>query len=118
MTAMAIAAVVVAGMGLYGWLRREQRLSKRVERNVEWEALFQSDQSQSAQLAEVLGRLERIEDGEVGGDEAKAAMDAVAQLRVEVGEGFGKAAASYDEVRSEVNLIKTRLQIGPRVRVA
>jgi hypothetical protein len=42
----------------------------------------------------------------------------VAQLRVEVGEGFGKAAASYDEVRSEVNLIKTRLQIGPRVRVA
>jgi hypothetical protein len=111
MTAMAIAAVVVAGMGLYGWLKREARLCKRVERNLEWEALHQEIASLSGAMSEVQGQLGKVEEG-------AGAMDAVAQLRVEVGEGFGKAAASYDEVRSEVNLIKTRLQIGPRVRVA
>jgi hypothetical protein len=111
MTAMAIAAVVVAGMGLYGWLKREERLSRRVQRDVEWEALHGEIASLSGAMSEVQGRLDGMAEG-------GAAMDAVAQLRGEVAEGFGKAAASYDEVRSEVNLIKTRLQIGPRVRVA
>jgi hypothetical protein len=111
MTAMAIAAVVVAGMGLYGWLKREERLLKRVERNLEWEALHGEIASLSGAMSEVQGRLDGMAEG-------GPAMDAVAQLRAEVGEGFGKAAASYDEVRNDVNLIKTRLQIGPRVRVA
>jgi predicted lipoprotein len=111
MTAMAIAAVVVAGMGLYGWLKREERLSRRVQRDVEWEALHGEIASLSGAMSEVQGRLDGMAEG-------GAAMDAVAQLRGEVEAGFGKAAASYDEVRGDVNLIKTRLQIGPRVRVA
>jgi hypothetical protein len=111
MTAMAIAAVVVAGMGLYGWLKREERLSRRVRRDVEWEALHDSLASLSASVGAAHEKLNAMAEG-------GAAMDAVAQLRAEVSEGFGKAAASYDEVRGDVNLIKTRLQIGPRVRVA